>query len=272
MPAPVDLDERTVAGYADRGPHPYHRIGAEHAVRNFHRDALHVLVGERVFPRPLKTVEGAFGIAEERVSAHVEEQPGRAGLDRSGRSGEPDQDALGQHIAASAPISHASRGEPDLGATRLRICIPTKSRAQTALALKQAGRGRQNPRRRVATTGKSRREPDRTERDPARVVALSDAVIAIAVTLLVLEIRPPQDTGHLLHGLAALWRADCSPVSHADTRSCSGSPGSPTTGSSARTRPSSPPPAPGPRRARPGRRAQAAVRGHLTWPDGSGRH
>jgi TMEM175 potassium channel family protein len=32
----------------------------------------------------------------------------------------------------------------------------------------------------------------------------SDAVIAIAVTLLVLEIRPP-DTSHLLRGLASLW-------------------------------------------------------------------
>lgn len=37
------------------------------------------------------------------------------------------------------------------------------------------------------------------------MVAFTDAVIAISVTLLVLDIRAPQDTRNLLHGLAALW-------------------------------------------------------------------
>ncbi|MEV6371906.1 TMEM175 family protein [Micromonospora musae] len=47
--------------------------------------------------------------------------------------------------------------------------------------------------------------PIGAERDPRRVVAFSDGVIAIAITLLVLEIRPPEDTRDLLKGLGELW-------------------------------------------------------------------
>jgi len=42
-------------------------------------------------------------------------------------------------------------------------------------------------------------------RDTTRLVAFSDAVFAITITLLVLEIKPPTDDTHLLHGLLALW-------------------------------------------------------------------
>ena len=38
-----------------------------------------------------------------------------------------------------------------------------------------------------------------------RLVAFSDAVFAITITLLVLEIRPPTGDGSLLHGLVELW-------------------------------------------------------------------
>jgi uncharacterized membrane protein len=55
----------------------------------------------------------------------------------------------------------------------------------------------------VSAESRKIREP--VSRDTMRLVAFSDGVFAISITLLILEIRPPTGDESLLHGLLALW-------------------------------------------------------------------
>jgi uncharacterized membrane protein len=56
-----------------------------------------------------------------------------------------------------------------------------------------------------APGGKAGHDSPSVDRSPRRLVAFSDGVFAITVTLLVLDIRCPTDYRNLLHGLAVLW-------------------------------------------------------------------
>src|SRR5262245_59715538 len=56
-----------------------------------------------------------------------------------------------------------------------------------------------------ALGGTAQADPRPVSRDTVRSVAFSDAIFAISITLLVLEITPPADDRNLLHGLVALW-------------------------------------------------------------------
>jgi uncharacterized membrane protein len=57
----------------------------------------------------------------------------------------------------------------------------------------------------LALGGGEGKDASAVRRDTKRLVAFSDGVFAITITLLILEIRPPANDEDLLNGLLALW-------------------------------------------------------------------
>ncbi len=110
MPATVHLHEHAVAAHADRGPHADHRVGAEHVVGHLERYGEYVLAGERVLPGPLESVQGAFRVGKERIAAHTDEQPARAGLDGLRGGIEADRRGGDEHIAGWLGLAGLAAG------------------------------------------------------------------------------------------------------------------------------------------------------------------
>jgi hypothetical protein len=78
--AAVHLHQGAVTARADRGPDADLRAVAEYVAGYLQRDGVDVVAGEVVVPGPLKSVQGAFDVGEERVAAQRGGQPDRAGL------------------------------------------------------------------------------------------------------------------------------------------------------------------------------------------------